>query len=117
MQKLNIALVRFLQFTVFVLFTFIVLVYFGALLLLPLDVIALAARALTAIGFNGFIAALIGAAASGYFVLLAYKIPGLGALLFDIGLELVNTARFRIEAFNPIVEQLKSSPVALPSQQ
>lgn len=109
MQKLNIALVRFLQFTVFVLFTFIVLVYFGALLLLPLDVVALTVRALTAMGFNGFIAGLLGTAASGYLVMLVYKIPGLGALLFDIGLELVNIARVRIEAFNPLVAQVKQS--------
>ena len=35
MKKVNVALVRFLQFVVLVLFTFIVMLYFGALVLLP----------------------------------------------------------------------------------
>ena len=41
MKKVNVALVRLLQFVVFVLFTFMVIAYFAAMVLLPLDAIAL----------------------------------------------------------------------------
>ena len=46
MKNLSLAMVRLSQFVVFVLFTFMVLVYFGTLILLPLDVVVLISKLL-----------------------------------------------------------------------
>lgn len=108
MKKINIALVRVLQFLVFALFTFMVLVYFGAIVLLPLDLVAFLIKLLGFIGFNGFIGALVAVPAVGYLGLMAYKTPGLTQMLIDTGLDLVNTGKSRVEAFNPILENIKA---------
>lgn len=107
MKKINVALVRLLQFLVFALFTFMVLVYFGAMILLPLDLIGFLIKLLGFIGFNGVIAALVAVPTVGYLGLMAYKIPGLVKMLIDTGLDLVNTGKSRVEAFNPILESIK----------
>jgi uncharacterized membrane protein YhaH (DUF805 family) len=107
MKNVNVALVRLLQFVVFAVFTFMVLVYYGALLLVPLDALALFIKLMTAFGLNGFIAALIGVPVIGYLGLIVYRTPGLVKMLIDIGLDLVNTGKNRIEEFNKIVEAVK----------
>ncbi len=105
--NVNVALVRLLQFVVFVVFTFIVLTYFGALLLIPLDLLYIIIKILSAIGFNDILAAFIAVPALGYMGLMVYRTPELVKLLIDTGLELVNTGKQRIEAFNTIADQLK----------
>ena len=50
MKNIHLALVRGLQFVVFVLFTCIVLFYFGTLILLPLDLVVLIAKFLHLFG-------------------------------------------------------------------
>jgi uncharacterized membrane protein YhaH (DUF805 family) len=107
MKNVNVALVRLLQFVVFAVFTFMVLVYYGALLLVPLDALALFIKLMTAFGLNGFIAALIGVPVIGYLGLIVYRTPGLVKMLIDIGLDLVKTGKNRIEEFNKIVEAVK----------
>jgi uncharacterized membrane protein YhaH (DUF805 family) len=107
MKKVNVALVRLLQFIVFVVFTFMVIVYFGALVLVPLDALVMITKLMTAIGFNGFIAALIGVPIVGYLVLMVYRTPGLCTMLIDIGIDLVSTGKSRVEAFNKIAEEAK----------
>ncbi len=107
MKNVNVALVRLLQFVVFVLFTFMVLTYFGAMVLLPLDAIALLIKLLSAVGLNGFIAAFIAIPAVGYLCLIVYKTPGLCKMVIDTGIDLVNTGKARVEAFNAIVNAVK----------
>lgn len=107
MKNINLAVVKLLQFIVFVLFTFIVLTYFGVLVLVPLDILALFVKMASALGVNGFIAAIIGAAGVGYLAFSAYKIPGLSKMLIDTGLELVQIGKGRIEAFNQLAEAVK----------
>jgi hypothetical protein len=107
MKNIDFAVVKFLQFIVFVLFTFIVLTYFGVLVLVPLDILALFVKMATALGLNGFIAAIIGAVGVGYLALSAYKMPGLVKILIDTGLELVQTGKTKIEAFNTLAEAVK----------
>lgn len=85
-----------------------VLVYFGAIVLLPLDLIAFLIKLLGFIGFNDFIGALVAVPAVGYLGLMAYKTPGLVQMLIDTGLDLVNTGKSRVEAFNPILENIKA---------
>ena len=108
MKKINIALVRLLQFVVFVLFTFMVIAYFGAMVLLPLDMIALLIQLMTAIGFNGFIAALLAIPAVGYLCLIVYRTPGLCQMVIDTGVELVKTGKTKVEAFNDIIKTVEA---------
>ncbi len=107
MKKINVALVRLLQFVVFVIFTFMVIAYFGAMVLLPLDAIALLIKFMGVIGINGFIGALCAVPAVGYLCLMAYKIPGLGKMVVDTGVDLVLTGKARVEAFNEIASTVK----------
>ena len=108
MKKVNVALVRLLQFVVFVLFTFMVLAYFGAMVLLPLDAIALLIKLMGVIGLHGFIGALIAIPAVGYLCLIVYKTPGLCKMVVDTGIDLVKTGKLKVEAFNEIVETVKA---------
>lgn len=108
MKNINVALVRLLQFVVFVLFTFMVLIYFGAMILLPLDAAVLLIKLFTAVGLNGFIAAFIAVPIVAYLGMKAYKIPGLVKMVIDTGIELVNTGKSKIEAFNTIADSVKT---------
>ncbi len=103
MKKVNVALVRLLQFVVFVVFTFTVIVYFGAMVLLPLDAIALLIKLLAVIGLHGFIGALIAIPVVGYLCLIIYKTPGLCKMIVDNGIELVKTGKSKVDAFNEII--------------
>lgn len=107
MKNINVALVRLLQFVVFVLFTFMVLIYFGAMVLLPLDAAVLLIKLLTVFGLNGFIAAFIAVPTVAYLGLKVYRIPGLVKMIIDTGIELVNTGKTKIDAFNALAESVK----------
>lgn len=108
MKNINVGLVRLLQFLVFALFTFMVIAYFGAIVLLPLDLIALLIKLLGVVGLHGFIAAIIAIPAIGYLVLMVHKTPGLVKMLLDTGIDLVNTGKSRVEAFNEIAKTLQA---------
>ncbi len=73
MVKVNIALVRLLQFVVFVLFTFMVLAYFGAMVLVPLDLVVLMIKIMGVVGINDLFAAVVVVPVVGYLCLIAYK--------------------------------------------
>ncbi len=107
MKNINVALVRLLQFVVFVLFTFMVLIYFGAMVLLPLDAAVLLIKLMTLFGLNGFIAAFIAIPIVAYLGLRVYRIPGLVKMVIDTGVELVNTGKAKIDAFNALAESGK----------
>ncbi|MDD5266568.1 MAG: hypothetical protein PHO08_05490 [Methylococcales bacterium] len=108
MKKINVALVRLLQFVVFVLFTFMVIAYFGAMVLLPLDAIAMLIKLMGVIGLHGFIGALIAIPAVGYLCLIVYKTPGLCKMVVDTGIDLVKTGKLKVEAFNEMVDAVKA---------
>jgi hypothetical protein len=107
MKKVNVALVRLLQFIVFVIFTFTVLMYFSAMVLLPLDAVAMLIKLFSLFGLNTLIGALIAIPVVSYLAMSVYKIPGLGKMVIDTGLDLVSTGKNRIEAFNDILEGVK----------
>jgi hypothetical protein len=106
MKKVNVGLVRLLQFVVFVLFTFMVIAYFGAMVLLPLDAIVLLTKLLGVFGLHGFVGALVAIPAVGYLCLMVYKMPELCKLVMDTGVELVKTGKAKVEAFNEIANAL-----------
>lgn len=104
MKSINVALVKLLQFLVFALFTFMVLAYFGAIILLPLDMVALLIQLLGIFGISGFFAAFIAVPIVGYLALMVYKTPGLIQMLLDIGIDLISTGKKRVEAFDEITK-------------
>lgn len=106
MQKVNVALVRLVQFVVFVLFTFMVLAYFGAVILVPLDAVVLLGK-LFGLVTGSLIGTVIAVPLVGYLGMIVYKTPGLIQMVVDTGIELVNTGKQRVEAFNKIVESVK----------
>lgn len=108
MKKVNVALVRLLQFVVFVVSISMVIIYFGAMVLLPLDAVVLLIKLMGVIGFNGFIAALIAVPVVGYLCLTVYKTPGLCKTIVDAGVDLVKSGKTRVEAFNEIAESVKA---------
>jgi hypothetical protein len=108
MKKINVALVRLIQFVVFVFFTFIVIAYFGAMILLPLDAVSLLIKIMSFVGIHGFIGALIAVPAVAYLCLMVYRTPALCKMVVDTGLDLVSTAKTKIEAFNEIASAVKS---------
>ncbi len=107
MKNVNVGLVRLIQFVVFVLFTFMVLTYFGALLLLPLDAVALFIKVMTAFGLNGVIAAAVAVPLIAYLGLSVYKIPGLCKMLVEIGIDLATSGKSRVEQLGKIAETVK----------
>ncbi len=108
MKKVNVALVRLVQFVVFTVSIFMVIVYFGAMVLLPLDAIVLLIKLMGVFGLNGFIAAFIAIPAVAYLGLMVYKTPGLCKLVIDMGVELIKTGKTRVEAFNEIAATVKA---------
>ena len=108
MKKVNVTLVRLLQFVVFVLFTFMVIAYFGAMILLPLDAISLLIKLLGVVGLHGFIGALIAIPVVGYLCLIVYKTPGLCKMIVDTGIDLVKTGKLKVDAFNEIADAVKA---------
>jgi len=106
MKKVNVALVRLLQFVVFVVSISMVIIYFGAMVLLPLDAVVLLIKLMGVIGLNGFIAAFIAIPVVGYLALVVYKTPGLCKMVVDAGVDLVKSGKTRVEAFNEIAEAI-----------
>ncbi len=107
MNKVNVALVRLLQFVVFVIFTFMVLVYFGAMILIPLDLIVLFLKIFALVGLDGMIGAGISVVIVGFLGKMIVTTPGLIKIIVDIGVDLVNMGKARVEAFNKIAEDIK----------
>ena len=86
-----------------------VLAYAFAMILLPLDAIVMLIKLLSIVGLGGIIGAIIAVPAVGYLGLQVYKMPGLTQLLVDIAVDLVNTGKARIDAFNKIIETVKAA--------
>ena len=107
MKKVNVALVRLLQFVVFVVSIFMVMAYFGAMVLLPLDAVVLLIKLMGIVGLNGFIAAFIAVPAVAYLGLIVYKTPGLCKMVVDAGVDLIKSGKTRVEAFNEIADAVK----------
>ena len=107
MKKLNFALVRLLQFVVFVIFTFMVLSYFGAMILIPLDAVVLITKLLSVIGIGTLFGAIVAVPVVGYLGMMVYKTPGLVQTIIEIGLDIVNSGKKHVGAFNKIVEEIQ----------
>ena len=107
MKKVNVALVRLVQFVVFVIFTFVVIVYFGAMVLIPLDALVMISKLLGLVGINTFVGVIIGLPIVGYLGKMVYNTPGLIAMIMETGMDLIKTGKNKVEAFNEIAESIK----------
>jgi hypothetical protein len=107
MKKLNYFLVKLLQFVVFAVFTFVFMTYVGAMVLLPLDAIAILVKLMGIVGIHGFIGALIAVPAVGYLCMIIYKTPGLCQMIVDTGIDLIKTGKAKVDAFGDIANTVK----------
>ena len=107
MKKINVALVRLIQFVVFVIFTFMVIAYFGAMVLIPLDALVMITKLLGVFGLNTFIGALIGLPIVGFLGKIVYQTPGLIAMVTETGMDLIKVGKDKVEAFNHIAASIK----------
>ena len=98
-MKVDTALIRVFQFVTFVLFTFMVLAYYGAMLLLPLTLLTQIIRLLSAIGLPGFIAGAAALGAVAYLANCLYQMPTLYKSIIDTGTELVKFGYEKIMQF------------------
>lgn len=85
-----------------------VITYFGAFVLLPLDAVALLIKLMGLLGLNGFIAALFAIPTVAYLCLVVYQTPGLCKMIVDTGVELVKTGKVKVEAFNEVAGTVES---------
>jgi len=107
MKKINVALVRLIQFVVFVIFTFMVIAYFGEMVLIPLDALVMITKLLGLFGLNTFIGALIGLPIVGFLGKIVYQTPGLIAMVTETGMDLIKVGKDKVEAFNHIAASIK----------
>ncbi|BCG64150.1 MAG: hypothetical protein methR_P1918 [Methyloprofundus sp.] len=107
MKKINIALVRLIQFVIFVIFTFMVIIYFGAMVFIPLDALVMITKLLGVFGINTFVGALIGLPIVGFLGKIVYNTPGLIAMVMETGMDLVKVGKEKVEAFNQMAESIK----------
>ena len=104
MKKL---LIKLVQFVVFAAFTFAILVYGSALLLLPLGAVDMLIDIMGMAGLkNHLIGAGIAIPVVAYVVREAFNTPGLVKLMVEGGIDLLCTAKTRVEAFNELVEEV-----------
>lgn len=114
-MKLNLILAKVFQFVIFVLFTFMALVYFGALLIVPLGVMAQPIKFFSAIGLPTVLSVIIGISILGYLGLAVSRMPELYKLVINIGVDLVSFGHAQIIRFDPLIEVAKGGKSANPA--
>jgi hypothetical protein len=114
-MKLNLILAKVFQFVIFVLFTFMALVYFGALLIVPLGVLAQPIKFFSAIGLPTILSVIFGISILGYLGWAVSRMPELYKLVINIGVDLVNFSHAQIKRFDPLIEAAKSDKSTNPA--
>ena len=109
MKNINIAIVRVLQFVVFLIFMSVVMMYFGTLVLIPLSLVVQVVNLLTAVGLPGVLAVIVALPAVGYLGKIVYQTPQLLSTLLEIGFELAIIGQSRVQDFNDILTAVKGS--------
>lgn len=106
-MKLSLLLAKSFQFIIFVLFIFMVLVYFGFILMVALSVLFYAIR-LVSLVLPTVLAVVVGIAVLGYLGMAVYRLPKLYNLVLEIGLDLINFGRTQIKRFDPLIADAKA---------
>jgi len=104
-MKTEAILAKVFKFITFVVFTFMMLVYFGVLLVLPLDVMFQIIRLFEGLfGLPAVVAGGIGVAALGYLAYTVYRLPRLHKTLLDIGMQLIYFGQDQIKRFDEMAQ-------------
>jgi hypothetical protein len=104
-MKTEAILAKVFKFITFAMFTFMMLVYFGVLLLLPLDVMFQIIRLFEGLGLPTVAAGAVGIGALAYLAYTVYKLPRLHQTLLDIGLQLIYFGQDQIKRFDDLSQQ------------
>jgi hypothetical protein len=110
-MKIDLLLAYLFKFVTFVLFSFMILVYAGLLVLLPLDILFQVVRLLAAVGLPILIAIAAGIGALGFLGCRVYNMPTLYRLVLDVGWQLVGFARDQIKRYDALIESTRGSSV------
>ena len=102
MKWLNLGLIRLFEFITLLLYSFFVLTYFGAFLLIPLDILSLLISGGEVIGLPGLLSIPVAGAVTGYLCYLVYKMPGLLQAIISGGLELTNAGNLQLRHLEEI---------------
>ncbi|MGZ8217636.1 hypothetical protein [Methylomagnum sp.] len=108
-MKIDLILTKAFKFVTFVFFSFAMLVYFGILIIIPLDIMFHIARLLFSIGLPTPVAVAVGVGALAYIGHAIWKLPALSGLILDIGKELISFGHKQIERFDTVVGQPSSN--------
>ena len=108
MQTVEIILVRLLQLTSMLFFTFSVLIYVGAAILIPLAILVSIVNVLSdGIGFNGIFATLVAIPIIAWLGYTLYRIPNLPHIIFDTGWTLIKMGAANFKKFDAIARNIK----------
>ena len=107
MEFANIALVRLFQFVTVVLFTFLVLAYFGVLIFLPLDAAMLLIGIFSGVGIPEIVSTLLAFALIGYLGFVLCKMRDLYETILSIGIEIGLIGHAQFLRFGELLESLK----------
>ncbi|CAL1241407.1 hypothetical protein [Candidatus Methylocalor cossyra] len=107
-MKLDVVLAKVFKFITFLLFTFMALVYFGVLLVLPLDVLFQVTRIFHGIGLPTVLSAGLGIAVLAYLGYRVSQLPRLYMTVLDIGVQLISFSQGQIKRFDALTEPLAS---------
>jgi len=112
MQTVEIILVRLLQLANMLFFTFSVLVYVGAAILIPLAVLVGIVNVLSyGIGFNGIFATLVAIPIIVWLGYTLYRIPNVLQIIFDTGWTLIKMGASNFKNFDTIAQNIKGEKV------
>ena len=112
---INIILTRVIQLVAALFFTTTVLIYAGALLLVPLAVLSAIISILSGIGFNGIFATLVGVPALIWLGARIHSIEGITTTLVDTGVTLVRMGVEIFRKFDEIAKQPITSTASKPA--
>ena len=110
MQTVQVTVIRLFQLIVTLFFTFIVMLYVGALTLMPLAVLLGIIHFFTGIGFNAIFATLLSAIILAIIVSIMAKIPRLFALVVDIGWSLTKQGAAVFRQMDDMARSIKGTP-------
>jgi len=108
-MNINIALTKTFKFITFVLFTFMALVYFGVLLIIPLDIMTQLIKLLHGLGLPTVVAVAAGIAGLAYLGWVVSKMPELYKLLLNIGVEIASFGNTQIKRFDALLDTMGSA--------
>lgn len=102
-MNINVFLIRLLKFITFALFLFAMLVYAGAFVLLPLDILFQLTRVFQGFGMPVVMALLASGGVLGYVGVKLRDMPGLYQLVWDIGVQLITFGRGQISRYDELL--------------